>query len=147
MICKTCGTEILEGHSFCHKCGAKYVAEEKKGCIYCGTELAEGQKFCHKCGRSQEPKVVVEPDVVKEEPKKSEPKAAPTCDCKITGTMQGFVFTFFMGVLGLLACQCLGDEPAKKAAWKTFFIMLIVVGGLICLSIISTLVLLLGGLI
>ena len=45
-ICGSCGAELLEGDSFCRKCGAKIGA----ACPSCGNLMEEGDTFCGKCG-------------------------------------------------------------------------------------------------
>lgn len=52
VICKQCGAEILNGNSFCGKCGAPVV--QKKKCSNCGYELEEDSLFCGKCGQKTE---------------------------------------------------------------------------------------------
>jgi len=46
--CKKCGARMLEGGSFCNRCGSKY--EEKQTCIKCGREIVPGSLYCHYCG-------------------------------------------------------------------------------------------------
>lgn len=48
MICKFCGTELLDSDTFCIHCGKKVEKENK--CHKCGEILREGTKFCPKCG-------------------------------------------------------------------------------------------------
>ena len=46
LACSRCGTQLLPGAKFCHKCGAPLIAE----CSRCGAQLRAGTKFCTQCG-------------------------------------------------------------------------------------------------
>ncbi|MBR3610648.1 MAG: zinc-ribbon domain-containing protein [Oscillospiraceae bacterium] len=52
--CAKCGTEIYETRRYCHVCGAKNPAADKKGSAYCpecGIAFENG--ICPECGRTQ----------------------------------------------------------------------------------------------
>ena len=46
VACKSCGAELVEGDSFCRKCGSKIA----RACPSCGQELKKEDTFCGKCG-------------------------------------------------------------------------------------------------
>lgn len=50
--CAACGSDILDGHNFCPKCGTP--VEQAKVCSNCGKELEAGQVFCPYCGTKAE---------------------------------------------------------------------------------------------
>lgn len=50
-VCGTCGSELVEGDSFCRKCGSKIA----HACPSCGQELQKGDTFCGKCGSKVTP--------------------------------------------------------------------------------------------
>lgn len=76
--CPACGTEVVEGAVFCHKCGANLrewkaplpTPHPVNVCEYCGALLEEGAGFCVNCGK---------PVGGKKEPKK---KICPVCRCE-----------------------------------------------------------------
>lgn len=47
MRCRSCGTALLPGKSFCHACGARVV----QICAHCGAEVEAGFRFCPDCGQ------------------------------------------------------------------------------------------------
>lgn len=49
-FCKKCGSVLLEGATFCGKCGTRIDEPLKKLCPNCKTELAPNMAFCSKCG-------------------------------------------------------------------------------------------------
>ena len=57
--CPACGTEVVEGAVFCHKCGANLrewkaplpTPQPVNVCEYCGALLEEGAGFCVNCGK------------------------------------------------------------------------------------------------
>lgn len=59
MICRNCGSEIVEGAMFCINCGEKVqqtidLNKSAKVCKNCGSEISEDMKFCAKCGAGVE---------------------------------------------------------------------------------------------
>lgn len=46
MRCSRCGTDLIEGKSFCHTCGERV----RSACASCGAGLAPGFRFCPDCG-------------------------------------------------------------------------------------------------
>ena len=76
--CPACGTEVVDGAVFCHKCGANLrewkaptpTPPPAKVCKYCGASLEEGAGFCVNCGR---------PIHENKTPKK---KICPVCRCE-----------------------------------------------------------------
>lgn len=50
-LCSSCGAELVEGDSFCRKCGGKISL----ACSSCGQELEQGDTFCGKCGNKAVP--------------------------------------------------------------------------------------------
>lgn len=45
-VCASCGAPLLDGDSFCRKCGSRAGMK----CPSCGEPLTEGDTFCGKCG-------------------------------------------------------------------------------------------------
>lgn len=50
-VCKNCGAVLVEGDSFCRKCGSRIA----HACPSCGEELQKGDTFCGKCGSKAAP--------------------------------------------------------------------------------------------
>lgn len=51
MKCKQCGTELIEGASFCRRCGARAdITPQNHVCPECGYEAKPWEKFCQRCG-------------------------------------------------------------------------------------------------
>lgn len=61
LVCKKCGTKLVEGSIFCPKCGEKFVIRKEpetkkqkltggKKCIACGTFVEKSARFCSACG-------------------------------------------------------------------------------------------------
>ncbi len=44
--CASCGAALLDGDSFCRKCGSRVAA----ACRSCGGELKDGDEYCGRCG-------------------------------------------------------------------------------------------------
>ncbi len=56
MECKTCGTPIAEGDTFCGACGSRLQAENL--CPACGYAVQPDHSYCAKCGARLDGKVV-----------------------------------------------------------------------------------------
>ena len=51
--CQQCGAPLMQGATFCSRCGSPVVKEQpkiEKFCPQCGTKYTEGQPFCVNCG-------------------------------------------------------------------------------------------------
>ncbi len=79
-----------------------------KYCNHCGKELIDEAEYCTNCGC-----IVAKP---------SNNSASVQNDKPIKGHVLGFVFSFFLGLIGFLLALFLGDEECKKTATKTFII-------------------------
>ncbi len=52
-LCASCGAPLVDGATFCNKCGAKAFSDKSKMfCNRCGSPLVEGATFCNRCGAS-----------------------------------------------------------------------------------------------
>lgn len=48
LICRTCGTEVVDGDTYCRACGNRI--NDTPGACSCGAETREDDNFCHACG-------------------------------------------------------------------------------------------------
>ncbi len=119
-----------------------------KYCIYCGNQLSDEARFCSKCGKSVSSTSSTsttssnsrliwdsETGTYKANPdfrppvQQNNPQnyyRSSYSNASLHGGTIGFVLTFFLGLIGLILCLCLGDEYCKSAAKKTFVVLLII---------------------
>lgn len=88
-----------------------------KYCQICGAEINEVAEICPKCGV----RCATKPE---------------SSDKSIKGAGLGVVLGLFLGLIGALICQFIGDDSAKKAGWVTFGIECVV--GFLIVIIISS---------
>ncbi len=89
-----------------------------KYCRKCGVELQEDARTCDKCGFTEEIGV-------------KEDKIIPISPI-FQGTFMGFLWAFFVGIIGLIIAIIKGDEKCQKSAFITF-IIITVIGGIAAL--------------
>ncbi len=73
MHCPQCGTQVLEGKSFCHACGTR-LGEQ---CKSCGATVEPGFKFCPDCGQPLQAANGAQPPSPLAKPAAAAPPVAP----------------------------------------------------------------------
>lgn len=109
--CPTCHYQLPDDTLlFCPKCGRRM--DGKKLCANCNALIDASVKLCPNCGKNADVKEQVSPS----------PYHYYQSNKPLQGAALGWVLVLFLGVIGFILTECLGDYECKEAGRKAMIL-------------------------